>query len=328
MKRIIAASAAVIIFAAFLPFISAWVPSGAAEEPEPTAKADFLPQRDEKVSVKLLDGGKTAELTMRDYLIGVVAAEMPVKFQPEALKAQAVAARTYAMRSMLAGTKHAAEGADVCSDPACCQAWLSGDELKKNWGGDYEADIKKITDAVVSTDGQYLISGGEPILAAFHSSSGGYTDSSAEVWGAEEPYLVSVSSPESDKNVPNFVTTMTAGRLDFRDTLLSAHPEADFTGKPETWIGDADRDGSGRVRTVKLGGVAVTGEELRSLFGLRSTNFTLSYGDGAFTFTVTGSGHGVGMSQYGAQTMALAGSGYADILTHYYPGAVLTGLQN
>jgi stage II sporulation protein D len=98
MKRIIAASAAVIIFAAFLPFVSAGVPSGAAEGPEPTAKADFLPQRDEKVSVKLLDDGKTAELNMRDYLIGVVAAEMPVKFQPEALKAQAVAARTYAIR--------------------------------------------------------------------------------------------------------------------------------------------------------------------------------------------------------------------------------------
>lgn len=324
MKRILAVSVVMLLFAAFLPFafVSAGGEGDTAVQPSPTTAWQPSPDGDKTLAV-LTPDGKT-KMTLHDYLIGVVAAEMPVKFETEALKAQAVAARTYAVRGMVTGSKHRDKNADVCTDSGCCQAWISDAQMRKNWGDAYEADLKKITSAVEATDGQYLVSGGEPILAAFHSSSGGYTESSADVWGSAQPYLVSVSSPETEKDVPNFKTTMTAAPIDFRDTILSAHPEADFTGKTDTWLGETEKDDSGRVKDVTVGGVKVTGEEMRKLFSLRSTEFELSY-DGTFTFAVTGSGHGVGMSQYGAQTMAKSGSDYADILAHYYPGAQLTG---
>ena len=145
-----------------------------------------------------------------------------------------------------------------------------------------------------------------------------------QVWNPS-PYLVSVSSPETAEDVPNFVSAVECTPLDFRDTLLYAHPEADFTGEESTWIGEMSLDASGRVASAILGGVPMEGTELRRLFSLRSTAFTLEYTGGRFRFTVTGYGHGVGMSQYGANVMAREGANYADILAHYYPGTVLMG---
>jgi stage II sporulation protein D len=328
MKRILELSVAALLFAAYLPFAFAYLPSAPledADKPEATQQTSFRPVRDSAQSLTVMTDGGKVDMTMHDYLVGVVAAEMPADFRPEALKAQAVAARTYAVYGELAG-KHKSDGADVCTDPDCCQAWRSEDQLKKGWGDKYKDRLASVTAAVEATDGQYLCSGGEPILAAFHSSSGGRTESSVDVWGRAEPYLVSVTSPETDGDVPNFRTTMTAAPIDFRDTILSAHPEADFTGAADTWAGAAEKDESGRVKTLTLGGVKISGEELRELFSLRSTEFELTY-DGNFVFTVTGNGHGVGMSQYGAQIMAESGAGYEEILSHYYPGTELAGKQ-
>lgn len=328
MKRILAVSVIMLLLAAFLPFALVSAPAAGTNEtnepsePQASPESSWQPCRDGEKTLTVLTPDGNKEMTLQNYLIGVVAAEMPAKFEAEALKAQAVAARTYAMHSIMSGSKHADKNADVCTDSSCCQAYVSDAEMKKNWGDNYKANLAKITAAVEDTDGEYLVSGGEPILAAFHSSSGGHTESSADVWGSALPYLVSVSSPETEADVPNFKTTMTAAAIDFRDTILSAHPEADFTGKAATWIGGTEKDGSGRVKDVTIGGVKVTGEELRTLFSLRSTEFDLVY-NGSFTFSVTGSGHGVGMSQYGAETMAKQGSGCADILAHYYPGTEL-----
>ena len=322
MKRILVVSVLMLLLAAFLPFALVSAPAAGTNEPnEPQASpvSSWQPSRDGEKTLTVLTPDGNKEMTLHDYLIGVVAAEMPAKFETEALKAQAVAARTYAMHGIMKGSKHADKNADVCTDSSCCQAYVSDAEMRKNWGDKYEANLAKITAAVEDTDGEYLVSGGEPILAAFHSSSGGPTESSADVWGSALPYLVSVSSPETEKDVPNFKTTMTAAPIDFRDTILSTHPEADFTGDGSKWIGKTEKDGSGRVKDVTIGGVKVTGEELRTLFSLRSTEFDLTY-NGSFTFSVTGSGHGVGMSQYGAEIMAKQGSGCADILSHYYPG--------
>jgi stage II sporulation protein D len=320
MKRIFAVSIIMLLLSAALPGLLMRAPSLAAQ-PAETGGDVFRPQADAKKEITVLTGDKTAAMTMHDYLIGVLSAEMPAKFAPEALKAQAVAARTYAMYGILTGKKH--ENADVCTDPECCQAYHTDAELRKNWGSDYAANLKKITAAVEATDGQYLVSGGEPILAAFHSSSGGQTENSADAWKSGKPYLVSVSSPETEKDVPNFVSTVSSSPIDFRDTVLSKHPEADFTGKTETWLGATKTDGGGRVTAVKVGGVEVTGAELRTLFGLRSTEFTLGFDGMNFVFTVTGYGHGVGMSQYGANVMAAEGRTFADILSHYYPGTQL-----
>ena len=272
-------------------------------------------------SIKVLTGEGTVTMDMQEYLTGVVAAEMPASFQEEALKAQAVAARTYAMYCAL-GSKHGQ--AQVCTDFACCQAWHSEETLRQNWGEDYDTYIQKIRAAVETTAGQYLSYEGRPVFAAFHSSSAGATEDCGQVWNPS-PYLVSVSSPETAEDVPNFVSAVECTPLDFRDTLLYAHPEADFTGEESTWIGEMSLDASGRVASAILGGVPMEGTELRRLFSLRSTAFTLEYTGGRFRFTVTGYGHGVGMSQYGANVMAREGANYADILAHYYPGTVLMG---
>ncbi len=290
------------------------------QPPETEAPAELSPPPLPE-TILLKTGDETLTLGLEDYLCGVVAAEMPASFPAEALKAQAVAARTYAFSGALSG-KHGA--AAICDDPGCCQAWLSDEALRARWGEDYETHAAKIRAAVEATAGQLLRYGEEPVFAAFHSSSAGATEDCGAVWNPR-PYLVSVSSPETAEDVPNYVSTVSCRAIDLRDTLLSLHPEADFSGPPERWLGEVRRDGSGRVSEAVLGGVSFAGTELRRLFSLRSTAFELAYGDGLFTFTVTGHGHGVGMSQYGAKVMAEQGAAYTEILAHYYPGTEIVG---
>lgn len=283
-------------------------PSQAPEQPAPE-------------SLMILEGEQWVQTNMQEYLVGVVAAEMPASFDPEALKAQAVAARSYAIYTA-ESSKHGK--GQVCTDYRCCQAWNSPEQMKEKWGENYDLYEQKIREAVEATAGEYLCYQGEAVFAAFHSSSAGATEDSGQLW-AQLPYLVSVESPETEADVPNYISSLSLSALDFRDSLLHAHPEADFTGEESTWIGQISRDGSGRVETVVLGGVEMKGTELRSLFNLRSTAFELEYKAGGFVFTVTGYGHGVGMSQYGANVMARQGEGYRDILAHYYPGTELAG---
>ena len=328
----LAVLAAAICF--LLPFVIRYTPEASADaaataapptaeaspeaaEPAPAETDKPAPPAPESLTV--LSEGVEREMRMQDYLIGVVAAEMPAYFEPEALKAQAVAARTYALYCA-AEDKHGL--ADVCTDHACCQEWQSEDALREKWGDSFDAYYAKIASAVEATEGCYITCEGRAVLAAFHSSSAAMTESSAEIWG-DVPYLVSVSSPESASDVPNYVSCVSAAALDFRDTLLSAYPDADFTGDESEWVGALTLDASGRVSQAEIGGVSVPGTALRSLFALRSTAFSLGYEAGVFTFTVTGYGHGVGMSQYGANVMAKSGESYDAILAHYYPGTKL-----
>ncbi len=270
-------------------------------------------------TIRLLAGGQVLELPLEDYLCGVLAAEMPASFPEEALKAQAVAARTFAVSGASA---HKHGEAAVCADPGCCQAWLSEEALRGRWGEAYEDNAKRIRAAVEATAGQILCYDNAPVFAAFHSSSAGATEDCGAVWNPR-PYLVSVPSPETAEDVPQFVSTVSCWPTDFRDTLLSLRPEADFSGPVGGWIGELRRDASGRVEELQLGGVSFRGTELRRLFSLRSTAFELALSDGVFVFTVTGYGHGVGMSQYGAKVLAEQGADYAGILAHYYTGTEL-----
>ena len=274
------------------------------------------PKADAETVFTVLTDGETRETTMADYLVGVVAAEMPASFEPEALKAQAVAARSYIL-DRAAHPVEAHRDAAVCGDPGCCCAHVSEDEMRENWGRDFRKNLRRIRNAVRETDGQRLTYEGEPIRAVFHSSSGGQTEASAALWGAV-PYLVSVSSPETAADVPGFETTVTVSAQDAAQALETALPE-----DPAQWLGETARDESGRVETISIGGKTLSGAEARSLFSLRSTNFTAEAADGNLVFHVIGSGHGVGMSQYGANVMARQGAGYAEILAHYYPGTVL-----
>jgi len=276
----------------------------------------------ETLYLRVLNGGEVETLPLEDYILGVTAAEMPADFEPEALRAQAVAARTYAL--YCAGTgRH--EEADVCTDYHCCQAWKSDDAMRRDWGEGYAEKLARVRAAVEDTAGQYLRFAGRAAFTAFHSSSAGFTEACGAIW-SELPYLVSVSSPESADTVPNYVSRVTLSPDALRDQLLSVCPEADFSGPPEDWLGETAWDESGRVSRMYIGGAAISGVKLRELFSLRSTAFSLDCADGAFVFTVTGFGHGVGMSQYGPNVMASQGADYTAILAHYYPGTELSSL--
>ena len=343
MKRTILYAYIALLIAVGLPFLAnlgqrdihAETQEGGEANPTPSAAVDEarspallplasesdeprLPPAPETIAVLMPDGA-VETMDMQDYLTGVVAAEMPAGFEAEALKAQAVAARSYAMYCA-SFAKHGQ--AQVCTDYGCCQAWQSEEKLRAKWGEQYDENAQKIRSAVAETRGEYLAAGGQPVFAAFHASSAGRTENSADVWSAV-PYLVSVESPETAEDVPNYISVVRCSPIDFRDTVLSAHPEADFSGPEEDWVAQLRRDDGGRVASVVLGGTEVGGKELRALFSLRSTAFELAYDAGEFTFTVTGFGHGVGMSQYGADKMARQGADYTEILAHYYPGTVL-----
>ena len=301
--------------AASLPGTESPQTSPEISPPPPSA----APPTENPETIRVLSGDSYLDLTLEDYLCGVLAAEMPASFPLEALKAQAVAARTFALSSLSSG-KHGE--AAVCTDFACCQAWISEERLRGRWGDDYEANAQKVRTAVKETAGQILCYGDEPVFAAFHSSSAGATEDCGAIWNPR-PYLISVSSPETAADVPDYISQVNCWPTDFRDTVLSEHPEADFSGAESSWIGPIRRDDSGRVAEAVIGGTAISGTELRQLFSLRSTAFELRYADGLFVFTVTGYGHGVGMSQYGAKVMAEQGADYAEILAHYYPGTAL-----
>ena len=276
------------------------------EETEPV-----LPYTAETEVITLLSGEETISLPLRDYLIGAVAGEMPASFGSEALKAQAVAIRTY----LMASKRH--ENADICGDSRCCLAYANICRLQELWGKDYEENLARISHAVDSTAGEYLTYMDEPIQAVFHASSGGMTEASAAIW-TPLPYLVSVSSPESVETLSNLVSTVSLSPEEL-SSALGLKPST----PPEEWLQSTRTHESGRVKGLLLCGKAFTGEHIRSIFSLRSTNFDLMWTGSEFLFTVTGHGHGVGMSQYGAKLLAEQGYTYDEILAHYYPGTEL-----
>ncbi len=326
MKKTLLLAYAALLFLYLLPALLSQrgsVPATApppGETEAPFSPSDAAPDAAPAIrTLRVLVGEELREMPLQDYLCGVVAAEMPAAFPDEALKAQAVAARSYAA---YCAASHKHPDADVCTDPGCCQAWLDTEAQRQRWGADYAQNADRIRAAVEATAGQTLRYRGEPVFAAFHSSSPGATEDCGAIW-TPQPYLVSVDSPETAADVPGYVSTLRCAPLDFRDVILSAFPEADFSGPAESWIGELRLDASGRVESLRLGGVSISGVRLRQLFSLRSTAFTLRYEEGGFLFTVTGYGHGVGMSQYGAKVMAETGADYREILAHYYPGTEL-----
>ncbi len=278
---------------------------------------------DTAIYIKLIlrDGSVTA-LSLRDYLTGVVAAEMPALFELEALKAQAVAARTYSMYRLKVDQVH--EGGALCTDPGCCNAYLTNDELKDKWGTAYEANLGLIKRAVEETDGICLSYDDEPIFAAFHSSSVGETENSESVWRSELPYLRSVTSPEDEATVPNYISRVTISFNEIKNLVKEAYPQAKLVSNPAKWLSGAEYSEGGRLLKINLGGIELKGTELRYLFKLRSTVVTWKVENDGILFETKGYGHGVGMSQYGANVMAKNGSDYLDILKHYYTAVEVT----
>ncbi len=284
---------------------------------------ELLPQgeTDGSYTIRVLLGDEVKTMTMGEYLQGVVRAEMPASFEQQALCAQAVAARTYTMYKMSSGGNHG-NTADICGDHTCCQAYLDKETAMSNWGDNAQAYEAKVENAVALTDGQTILYGGQPILAVFHSSSAGTTKRAGEVWTNDLPYLQSVESPEGE-GVPNYYSRVEFTFAEFKKMFLKAYPEADLSGPVSGWmkawvIGD-DRN----VESVTVGGISVRGTKLRTIFSLRSATFEAEVADGKIVFFVTGYGHGVGMSQYGAQQMAKDGKDWKEIITHYYTGVTV-----
>ena len=295
------------------------------ESDPPVEKTDSpLPAFDGEKTLRVEIGGAVVELRLSDYLTGVVAAEMPASFEMEALKAQTVAARTYTLYQMAHGSagKHES-GADLCDDPGCCQAYLGEEALRKNWGEAAEENLSKILAAERETDGMAILYGGEPILAAFHSSSADGTEDAAAAWSSSVPYLSRVESPEGEESVPNYRVSVRFTAEEFRALFAAAYPAGELTGSCGNWVGDITRDASGYVTTLRVGDQTLRGVELRRMLSLRSACFEVAVRDDVLTFTTRGYGHGVGMSQYGANALAQEGKTWREILQWYYTGITI-----
>ena len=268
---------------------------------------------DEKEQLTVVSkSGNLRQMSLDEYLVGVVLAEMPADFDSEALKAQAVVARTYTRRRMESG-KH--EGAAVCMDPGCCQGWRSPESYLDEGGR--QASIDKVRRAVADTDGAVLCYDGRLIDATYFSCSGGSTEDAVAVWGQDVPYLQAVQSP-GEEEAPRYSDTVT-----FTAAELARRLDIENRGDPAGWFGEAAYTDGGGVESMSVRGKIFTGTQLRSKLGLRSTAFSVEVAGETITITTRGFGHRVGMSQYGAQAMAQSGSGFADILSHYYTGAEL-----
>ena len=338
MKRTILISLAAGLFSIIFPIIIGLLsPLDFHEEDEPDIPPDisivhtspnFEAGSDGEISVTLYHGEETLSTDMHSYLTGVLAAEMPSSFETEALKAQAIAARTYTVHKILSGRSENHPEADICSDTSCCQAFCDESAMREKWGENYDKNLIKINEAVLQTDGLCAVFENEPILAAFHSSSCGFTQASGNIWEKELPYLIPVESPENEDNVPNYVSSITVSFGEFKDTILSEFPDAVFGEDKSTWIGEKISDESGRTESVTIGGVSISGTELRSLFSLRSAAIELSVTDSGIAITTTGYGHGVGLSQYGANVLAEKGFSCEDIIAWYYTGTELKNIAD
>ncbi len=292
----------------------------AADGAQAEADASLLRVYDAEVNAVRL-------LPLEDYLIGVVAAEMPASWPPAALACQAVAART---RALAGSARYGGQGcarhpeADVCTDSACCQGWLGPEARKARWGDGAAPCERRVRQAVQATAGQLLTYHGQPIETLYHAASGGRTEAARAVFSADVPYLQSVASP-GEESYDGFTAVQRFSLEDAAAQLLCAFPESSVTAADlPAQLELLSLTETGRVQEMRVGNVTATGREVRAALGLRSTLFTWECAGDTLTFSVRGYGHGVGMSQAGARAMAEQGAGYEEILSHYYPGTVLT----
>lgn len=270
---------------------------------------------------------KNQEMDLEDYLCGVLSGEMSADFDLEALKAQALAARTYVLYKQDKGESNKHKGAVVCTDYKHCQEYKSYEELKKIKGEDWiKKSYPKIKQAVSQTKGQIITYNGKPILPLYFSTSSGKTENSEEVFAASYPYLKSVKSPQ-DKNSPKYISNMKITNKNFVDSVNKRYSDIKLENSNlESKIKIIDRSDGGAIEKIKIGDKELSGRDIRSMFNLNSANFEIKFGEGYIDFVVKGYGHGVGMSQWGAQGMAEEGYEYYEILEHYYSGSKIKDL--
>ena len=281
-------------------------------------------KNEKMISVYFHKTNETRTVELEEYLMGVLPAEMPPSFNEEALKAQAVAARTYIIsREGVEDEKH--KLATVCTDSTHCKAYLTEDEALERWGNEWTDKYKnKIKSAVNSTLGQIVTYNDEPISAVFHSTSSGMTENSEDVWIEALPYLRSVKS-EGEEKSPRYQSQVVIEKSEFKEKIKNASPDIKFIDNEQKWINNIEYNESGSVKYVNILGVNFKGTDIRNIFGLRSANFKIEIKDKVI-FNVTGNGHGVGMSQYGANYAAENGYTYDLILKKYYSGVEIKNI--
>lgn len=292
--------------------------NASAESAEPAAAEDIFPVLD-------ITSGQVMEIPMKDYITGAVMAEMPAAYETEALKAQAVAAYTYALRRIRLEKENPDPelmGAYISNDSSRFQAFFTPEQGKAFYGSAYDEYRQKIEEAVDAVYPEALYYENEPIAAAFHSVSCGKTEDSADVWDVSFPYLVSVES-EWDCDAPTFYSEAEFSA----DEICAAFPDSELDGEKSNRISVDTLTTGGYVKRATIGGKTYSGQEIRTALGLKSAAFSVSYNekDEKFVFSVKGSGHGVGMSQYGANCLAKEQKTYREILNYYYPGTQLVG---
>ncbi len=309
--------------------LAVWPPAadeGLKRTPLPQLPTAELPQEQQSLAVYNHQSGQIMTLGMEDYLVGVVAAEMPAAFEPEALKAQAVAARTFAYSRLWSESAAADAPYRLSTDPAVCQAWISDEDMHSRWGRQYAANREKIVQAVAQTQGEIITYQGKVIEPLYHAScGGGHTESARDVWGNDRPYLQSVACEHPPEEHTQVKTTLSLAELD-QKLGSDASVTAASGGSPSSSLAIIASSASNRVLEMRIGSHAYSGSRVRQALGLKSTLISFSQDGDEVTFTTNGYGHGVGMCQYGADYYAEQGWDYQAILKHYYTGIGLNRL--
>lgn len=312
--------AAAIILLMFLLFA---IPLVLLKTGEKKPEEDLRPENDLPIEVYMADIDKVVTMKLEDYILGVVAGEMPVSFHTEALKAQALAARTYTMLRMrqFGGSgcsKH--PGAEICTDSTHCQAYRNPAVIKQ--------DLDKLKEAVYGTAGEVIVYDNKLIDAVFHSTSGGKTENSEEIWSSKLPYLRSVESLYEEHS-PKYIAQQEISIDNFIMGIKKLDETVKINKKNiKNEIKVLERSEGGRITRLKIGDKTFDGMDVRNVLGLNSSNFNFTVSGSSILFTVVGNGHGIGLSQYGADGMAKNGSGYRDIIMHYYQGVGIVQIKD
>lgn len=265
-------------------------------------------------------------LELEDYLINVVAAEMPVEYEEEALKAQATVARTYTLYQIENGHKH--DNADVCDSSTCCQAWISKEKRYEKWGDNQDGKWSKLTNAVYSTAGEVITYNGKPIDAFFHSNSGGTTEIPINVWGGSDfPYLQVVETSGEDE-YSQYYSEKEYTKAEIESRMKSAYSDFSIDWNEENCIEILEYTESSRIKTLKIGNKNISGVEARKIFELKSSNFTYEISESTVKFKVIGYGHGVGLSQTGSNTLAKEGKNYKEIIEHFFKNIEIENIKD
>ena len=268
-------------------------------------------------TVKLLHTktGIVEEIPLDEYIVNVVAAEMPVDYELEALKAQAIVARTYTMYKITCDKKH--ENADICDDFNCCQAWISKEDRFNKWDDRKQENWNKLVQAVNETKGKYILYDNKVINAFFHSNSSGKTEKPEDVWGGSLPYLTTVET-SGEENYSSYKSEVSFTKDEFEKILNEKYSTFKINFEDVNEISVLEYTDSGRVRKIKIGNMEFSGVEIRKMFSLKSTNFIVKILDDKIIFSVLGYGHGVGLSQTGSDALAKQGYTADEIIKHFY----------